>query len=166
MHDLPLVPSSRLEVQQLGSPVLEIEIEFERVPPGCRARRDRLAREPAVPLPDDQISQILLFHCLRAQKSLEPGGKGLGWSRWSAVQAARTASLAPPPRTETLPFDVLMQQGRHWIDAVDYAARGRSQREGTAAAAPIPAGNHLTRTLSISEGNRAVFRRALLRCNA
>jgi len=69
---LPLVSSPRLEVQQLGSLILKIEIEFERVPAGRRPGDDRLAGQPAIPFSDDQVSQILLLHFLRAQNKLEP----------------------------------------------------------------------------------------------
>jgi hypothetical protein len=72
VDDLPLVPSPRLEVQQLGSLILKIEIEFERVAAGRRPGDDRLAGQPAIPFSDDQVSQILLLHFLRAQNKLEP----------------------------------------------------------------------------------------------
>ena len=112
VHDLPLVPPPRLEVQQLGSPVLQVEIELERVATGCRARTDRLAREPAVPFPDNQVSQIPLFHFLRAQKWLEPGKR----AQVVALVLRASSTMAPLARAPTeSPFDVRMQQGRHWI---------------------------------------------------
>src|SRR6516165_4529339 len=87
VDDLPFVPAPRLEVQKRRSPVLKVEIEFERVTPRCAPRSDRLALQPAIPFPDDQSPQILLFHFLRAQNLLEPE-KGLGWLRWSFSRAA------------------------------------------------------------------------------
>ena len=81
VHDLPLVPSPRLEVQKLGSPVLQIEIEFERVPAGGRAGGDRLVGEPTVPFPNDEIPQILLFHSYAPK------------NRWSPVRRARVVAL-------------------------------------------------------------------------
>jgi hypothetical protein len=120
-----------------------------------------LARQPAVPFPDNQVSQIPLFHFLRAQKWLEPGKR----AQVVALVLRASSTMAPLARAPTeSPFDVRMQQGRHWTP-VQSTSWNRSQREGTAAAAPIPAGNHHTRTLSISQGSRAVFCRPWHCCN-
>ena len=67
VDDLPFVPAPRLEVEKRRSPVLKVEIKLERVTPRRAPRRDRLALQPAIPFPDDQSPQILLFHFLRAQ---------------------------------------------------------------------------------------------------
>jgi hypothetical protein len=71
VHDLPLVPASRLKIQKRRSRLLQLKKELERVPGAGLFGIDGLRLDPPVPLPDDQRLRFPLFHSLRVRLNRE-----------------------------------------------------------------------------------------------
>jgi len=73
VDDLPLVPASRLKIQQCRSRVLQFQEELQGIPAGWPTGIDALRLDPAVPLPDDQTLRFFLFHSIRAGQNRRVG---------------------------------------------------------------------------------------------
>jgi hypothetical protein len=71
VHDLPLVPASRLKIQKRRSRLLQLKKELERIPGAGLFGIDGLRLDPPVPLPDDQRLRFPLFHSLRVRLNRE-----------------------------------------------------------------------------------------------
>src|SRR5258708_21871880 len=62
VDQLPFAPSPGLKVQEGRLLVLQLKIEFERVPARCLVRIDGLALQPAAPFGHHQSPRVLLLH--------------------------------------------------------------------------------------------------------
>jgi hypothetical protein len=71
VHDLPLVPASRLKIQKRRSRLLQFKKELERISGASLPGIDGLRLDPPVPLPDDQRLRFPLFHSLRVRLNRE-----------------------------------------------------------------------------------------------
>jgi hypothetical protein len=71
VHDLPLVPTSRLKIQKRRSRLLQLKKELERIPGASLFGIDGLRLDPPVPLPDDQRLRFPLLHSRRVRLNRE-----------------------------------------------------------------------------------------------
>jgi len=65
IDDVPFVASPGLEIQQLGTLVLKLEIELQGVPTGRVAGIDGMRLQPSLPFLREQYLRFFLLHIAR-----------------------------------------------------------------------------------------------------